>query len=108
LPEIATKPGVERWPVKTEQDPDRVNVGKNVLAGEDLGRGIVVGTIEELIAAPRHTDTPNPNLLYNTYQSRRAEPVDWFNIFLTAVEKKPSGTQVRSALISNRCRSRAV
>lgn len=51
-------------------------MGKNVLAEEDLGRGIVVATIEELIAAPRHTDMPNPTLLYNTYQSRRAEPVD--------------------------------
>lgn len=95
LPEIATKPGVERWPVKTGQDPDRVNVGKNVLAGEDLGAGIVVATIEELIAAPRPADMPNPNLPYNTYQSRRAAPVEttiWqLDVTITAMKLEADG-----------------
>ncbi len=49
----ATKPGVERWPVKTGQDPDRAKVGKNVIAGVDLGAGIVEATVEELISIPR-------------------------------------------------------
>ena len=47
------KPGTERWPVKTGQDPDRAKVGKNVINGNDLGAGIVESTIEELISLPR-------------------------------------------------------
>ncbi len=46
-------PGTERWPVKTGQDPDRTKVGKNVIAGVDLGAGIVETTVEELISLPR-------------------------------------------------------
>jgi hypothetical protein len=49
----ADKPGVERWPVKTGQDPDRAKVGKNIIAGVDLGAGIVEATVEELISLPR-------------------------------------------------------
>ena len=49
----ADKPGVERWPVKTGQDPDRAKVGKNIIAGADLGTGIVEATVEELISLPR-------------------------------------------------------
>jgi hypothetical protein len=49
----ADKPGSERWPVKTGQDPDRAKVGKNVVNGNDLGAGIVPTTIEELISLPR-------------------------------------------------------
>src|SRR5882672_633578 len=52
LPE-ADKPGVERWPVKTGQDPDRSKVGKNIIAGVDLGAGIVEATVEELVSLPR-------------------------------------------------------
>jgi len=52
LPE-AFSPGTERWPVKTGQDPDRAKVGKNIIAGEDLGAGIVETTVEELAALPR-------------------------------------------------------
>ena len=47
------KPGTERWPVKTGQDPDRAKVGKNVINGNDLGAGIVASTVEELISLPR-------------------------------------------------------
>jgi hypothetical protein len=47
------KPGTERWPVKTGQDPDRAKVGKNVIDGKDLGAGIVEATVEELTALPR-------------------------------------------------------
>jgi hypothetical protein len=47
------KPGTERWPVKTAQDPDRGKVGKNVIDSEDLGAGIVESTIAELASLPR-------------------------------------------------------
>lgn len=50
---LADSPGSERWPVKTGQDGDRAKVGKNVIAGEDLGAGIVEATVEELISLPR-------------------------------------------------------
>ena len=51
--EEADKPGKERWPVKTGQDKDRAKVGKNVIAGQDLGAGIVETTIEEMVLLPR-------------------------------------------------------
>ena len=54
-PELVTKPGSERWPVKTGQDPDCIAVGKNVINGRNLGAGIVPATIEELISMPRPT-----------------------------------------------------
>lgn len=47
-PLLATKPGVERWPVKTGTDEDVALVGKNVIGGQALGAGIVRATIEEL------------------------------------------------------------
>ena len=53
MPELVTKPGSERWPVKTGQDPDRNGVGKNIVNGKDLGAGIVPTTVEELISIPR-------------------------------------------------------
>ncbi len=37
LPQLVTKPGVERWPVKTGQDPDLHLVGKNIINGVSLG-----------------------------------------------------------------------
>ena len=60
----ADKPGTERWFVKTGQDPDRVKVGKNVLldTGEDLKRGIVEATLEELVSLPRPPGLTNPQL----------------------------------------------
>jgi hypothetical protein len=95
LTEAVTKPGVERWPVKTGQDPDRVQVGKNVIAGEDLGAGIVVATVDELIAAPRPADMPNPNQLYSSYQSRRAAPAEttiWrLDVTVTAMKLEADG-----------------
>jgi len=50
---LVTKPGVERWPVKTGTDSNVAAVGKNVINGQDLGAGIVEATVEELIAIPR-------------------------------------------------------
>src|SRR5260370_16844819 len=49
----ADKPGTERWPVKTGQDPDRAKVGKNIINGQDLGAGIVQTTLETLFSLPR-------------------------------------------------------
>src|SRR5205814_9830980 len=39
-PRRVTKPGVERWPVKTGTDDDVALVGKNVFAGKNFGAGI--------------------------------------------------------------------
>jgi len=94
-PEAATKPGVERWPVKTGQDPDRASVGKNIIDGADLGAGIVVATVEELIGAPRPADMPDPNLLYNAYQAKRANPIEttiWrLDVTITAMKLEADG-----------------
>lgn len=53
-------PGSERWPVKTGQDTDRAKVGKNVIAGVDLGAGIVETTVEELVSLPRPPGLEDP------------------------------------------------
>jgi hypothetical protein len=52
-PLLATKPGVERWPVKIGTDNDVAIVGNNIIAGESLGAGIVQATVEELIKIGR-------------------------------------------------------
>ena len=52
-PLLATKPGVERWPVKIGTDKDVAIVGNNIIAGENLGAGIVQATVEELIKIGR-------------------------------------------------------
>jgi hypothetical protein len=95
LAEAALKPGVERWRVKTGQDPDRVLVGKNVVNGQDLGAGIVVATVEELISAPRPPGMPDPRVVENAFQSRRAEPVEttiWqLDVTITALKLETDG-----------------
>jgi hypothetical protein len=52
-PLLATKPGVERWPVKTGTDENVALVGKNIIAGQPLGAGVVRATVEELIRIGR-------------------------------------------------------
>jgi hypothetical protein len=52
-PLLATKPGVERWPVKTGTDQDVARVGTNIIGTENLGAGIVPATVEELIKIGR-------------------------------------------------------
>jgi hypothetical protein len=47
--QLVTKPGVERWPVKTGTDIHVGLVGKNLVGGQNLGAGIVEATVEELI-----------------------------------------------------------
>ena len=74
--EAATKPGVERWPVKTGQDPDAGLVGKNVIDGADLGEGIVPATVEELIAINRPPDMRPATSIFPAYQSKRRETVE--------------------------------
>ena len=93
--EAAATPGVERWPVKTGQDPDRAAVGKNIINGVDLGAGIVVATVEELIAAPRPSDMANVFELVPSYQAHRAAPVEttiWqLDVTITAMKSETDG-----------------
>ena len=93
--EAATKPGVERWPVKTGQDPDRAAVGKNVINGVDLGAGIVRATVEELILAPRPADMADVFTLAAAYQSHRAAPIEttvWqIEVTITAMKSETDG-----------------
>jgi hypothetical protein len=76
MPELVTKPGSERWPVKTGQDPDRIWVGKNIINGKNLGAGIVPTTIEELISMPRPTGLEVLTADPPAFQSKRAQPVE--------------------------------
>jgi hypothetical protein len=71
-PALVTKPGKERWPVKTGQDPDCVEVGKNVLNGQDLGAGVVPATVEELISMPRPAGLEDASTDPPEFQSKRA------------------------------------
>lgn len=76
IPELVTKPGSERWPVKTGQDPDRNDVGKNILNGQNLGAGIVPATVEELISMPRPAGLENIKADPPEFQNKRAQPVE--------------------------------
>jgi hypothetical protein len=77
LPLLVTKPGVERWPVKTGQDHDVADVGKNVIDGRDFGRGIVEATVEELISARRLIGMPEPTEDFGPeFQANRAGIVE--------------------------------
>ena len=73
---FVTKPGIERWPVKTGTDPDVGNVGKNVINGQRLGAGIVPTTVEELIRIPRSADMTPPTLEFPDFQQKRKSPVE--------------------------------
>jgi hypothetical protein len=75
-PALVTKPGTERWPVKTGQDPDRDAVGKNIINGQDLGAGIVPATVEELISMPRPAGLESPTANPPAFQSKRSQPVE--------------------------------
>jgi hypothetical protein len=65
-PELATKPGVERWPVKTGTDADVGNVEPR----------IVPTTVEEMISIPRPPDMQPPTIEFPAYQERRSAPVE--------------------------------
>jgi hypothetical protein len=75
-PALVTKPGTERWPVKTGQDPDRNAVGKNIINGKSLGAGIVLATVEELISMPRPPGLQVLTADPPAFQSKRAQPVE--------------------------------
>lgn len=51
-------------------------MGKNIIAGHDLGAGIVVATIEELVTAARPASMRDPMKRYPAYQAKRAAPVE--------------------------------
>ena len=74
---LVTKPGVERWPVKTGVDRDTVLVGKNMIDGQKLQSGIVDATIEELARIPRPADMLPVTQLFPKYQERRRGPVEF-------------------------------
>jgi hypothetical protein len=76
MPALVTKPGKERWPVKTGQDPDRDAVGKNVVNGRHLGAGIVPATVEELISMPRPAGMEDANADPPEFQEKRANLVE--------------------------------
>jgi hypothetical protein len=76
IPALVTKPGTERWPVKTGQDSDRDAVGKNIINGQDLGAGIVPATVEELISIPRPPGLESPTANPPAFQSKRSQPVE--------------------------------
>lgn len=76
MPELVTKPGTERWPVKTGQDPDRDGVGKNIINGQNLGAGIVPTTVEEMISMPRPAGLEDIKADPPAFQSKRAQPVE--------------------------------
>jgi hypothetical protein len=75
-PKLVTKPGSERWPVKTGTDDDVVLVGKNVIDDTNFGAGIVEATAEDLIAMPRTPDMPNVTTLNPAFQRKRALPLE--------------------------------
>jgi hypothetical protein len=75
-PKLVTKPGSERWPVKTGTDDDVALVGKNVIEGTNFGAGIVEATVEDLITMPRTPEMPDVTTLNPAFQSKRALPVE--------------------------------
>ncbi|MEP7173403.1 MAG: hypothetical protein ABI705_07940 [Aestuariivirga sp.] len=74
---MVTKPGVERWPVKTGGDIDIGLVGKNMIDGRKLPSGIVEATIEELTRFGRPPDMRPVSRLFRHYQARRRGPVEF-------------------------------
>jgi hypothetical protein len=84
-PELVTKPGSERWPVKTGTDPD-VNL---------VAQRIVPTTVEEMISIPRPADMSVPTQDYAAYQEHRASPVEttiWqLEAYITALKQETDG-----------------
>jgi hypothetical protein len=91
----ADKPGTERWPVKTGQDPDRAKVGKNIINGQDLGSGIVETTVEELVSLPRPPGLTVPTQDPPQFQSVRdgvTEVTIWrLDAAITALKHEKDG-----------------
>jgi hypothetical protein len=75
--QLVTKPGVERWPVKTGTDQDVAQVGKNVIAGQSLGAGTVEATLEELVRFGRPLGMRPPAKNFdNTFHQTRLGVVE--------------------------------
>lgn len=84
-PELAVKPGKERWPVKTGTDPDV----------QEVAPRIVPTTVEEMISIPRPRDMNDPSQDYSAYQEHRAQPVEttvWqLDAEITALKQEADG-----------------
>jgi hypothetical protein len=59
-PKMVTKPGVERWPVKTGTDADAAEVGKEQKPDGTFDFGFVATTVEELISIARPAAAEQP------------------------------------------------
>jgi len=68
---MVTKPGVERWPVKTGTDTDVTDVGKNEKPDGTLNYGFIDTTVEELVSVPRPSGADAPST-----QDHRLEPME--------------------------------
>jgi hypothetical protein len=94
-PEFVTKPGTERWSVKTGTDSDVGKVGKNVINGQPLGLGIVPTTVEELIRIPRSADMTPATSEFPEFEQKRKEPVEttiWqIEATITAIKQEADG-----------------
>lgn len=94
-PRKVTAPGKERWPVKTGTDDDVALVGKNIIDGKDLGRGVVETTVEELITIPRPagmTNVTSDPPGFRTKRARPAELVIWrIDVRITAMKLEDDG-----------------
>ncbi len=94
-PKLVTKPGSERWPVKTGTDDDVALVGKNLIGGSELGAGIVPATAEELIAMPRIPEMEDVFKLNPAFQRKRAQPLElviWqIDVTITALKLEGDG-----------------
>jgi hypothetical protein len=73
-PELVTKPGVERWAIKTGQDSEVANVGD---LGVAPGKGIVPVTVEELIRIPRPANMLPVTSEIKAFETKRAAPVEF-------------------------------
>jgi hypothetical protein len=83
----ALKPGVERWAVKTGTDPTVNEV--------NLSAGVVSTTVDELVAAQRPGEMPDPTKEYPAFEAKRAAPVEttvWaLDCEITAVKLEQDG-----------------
>ena len=73
-PELATKPGTERWSIKTGQDSAVARVGDLMVVS---GKGIVPVTVEELIRIPRPGDMLPVTGEIRKYETVRATPLEF-------------------------------
>ncbi len=68
---LVTKPGIERWPVKTGTDANVTDVGEHEKSDGTLDYGFIDTTVEELISVPRPAAADGP-----ASQDHRVEPME--------------------------------